>query len=141
MAIAKLSIDIEARLANFERDLGKVSKPPESARLHQKLFAGVGTAVGAAFSFPARSGCCAAVPGLGQFDGSNGRSRRTHRHDHRSAFRTGHTPAKCPASNSRHDDRPHQAVRQNAGRMEEPENIIRVLDEFFASSDELSGRN
>ena len=26
------------------------------------------------------------------------------------------------------------------GRMEEPENIIRVLDEFFASSDELSGK-
>ena len=31
-------------------------------------------------------------------------------------------------------------LASHLGRMEEPENIIRVLDEFFASSDELSGK-
>ena len=61
MAIAKLSIDIEARLANFERDLGKISTAAESTANRIKTsFAGVGAIVGSAFGALLAAG--AAVP-------------------------------------------------------------------------------
>lgn len=65
MAIAKLSIDIEARLANFERDLGKISTAAESTANRIKTsFAGVGAIVGSAFGALLAAGAVQQFQGL-----------------------------------------------------------------------------
>jgi hypothetical protein len=65
MAIAKLSIDIEARLANFERDLGKVAKASDDLASRMKTsFASVGTAVGAAVGALLAAGAVSQFQGL-----------------------------------------------------------------------------
>ncbi len=49
MALAKLSIDIEARLANFERDMSKIARTSEeSAKKVQNSWKSVGETIGAA---------------------------------------------------------------------------------------------
>lgn len=65
MAIAQLSIDIEARLANFERDMSKMAKSSEdSANRIKQTWSNVGTVVGAALGSIIAAGAIEKFRGL-----------------------------------------------------------------------------